>query len=78
MVEKNSGASVIDLGDGVFCLEFHTKMNAIGNEILSMTHKAIKRTEEEGVGLVIANEGQHVLRRRQPDAAGHGNRRRGL
>lgn len=57
IVEKNSGASVIDLGDGVFCLEFHTKMNAIGGEILSMTHKAIKRTEEEGVGLVIANEG---------------------
>jgi len=57
VVEKNSGASVIDLGDGVFCLEFHTKMNAIGGEILSMTHKAIKRAEEEGVGLVIANEG---------------------
>ncbi len=57
VVEKNSGASVIDLGDGVFCLEFHTKMNAIGGEILSMTHKAIKRSEEEGVGLVIANEG---------------------
>jgi len=57
VVEKNSGASVIDLGDGVFCLEFHTKMNAIGNEILAMTHKAIRRTEQEGVGLVIANEG---------------------
>lgn len=57
VVEQNSGASVIDLGDGVFCLEFHTKMNAIGGEILSMTHKAIRRTEEEGVGLVIANEG---------------------
>lgn len=56
-VEKNSGASVLDLGDGVFCLEFHTKMNAIGGEILSMVHKAIKRTEEEGVGLVIANDG---------------------
>ena len=57
VVEKNSGASVIDIGDGVFCLEFHTKMNAIGGEILSMVHKAVKRTEEEGVGLVIANEG---------------------
>lgn len=57
VVEKNSGASVVDLGDGVFCLEFHTKMNAIGNEILSMVHKGIKRSEEEGVGLVIANEG---------------------
>jgi 3-hydroxyacyl-CoA dehydrogenase len=57
VVERNSGASVLDLGDGVFCLEFHTKMNAIGNEILAMVHKAIKRTEEDGVGLVIANEG---------------------
>lgn len=57
VVEKNSGASVIDLGDGVFCLEFHTKMNTIGGEILSMTHKAIRRAEDEGVGLVIANEG---------------------
>ncbi len=57
VLEKNSGASLIDLGDGVFCLEFHTKMNAIGGEILSMIHKSIKRTEEEGVGLVIANEG---------------------
>jgi len=57
LVEKNSGASVIDLGDGVFCLEFHTKMNAIGNEILSMVHKATKRAEEEGTGLVIANHG---------------------
>ncbi|HEX9078121.1 MAG TPA: 3-hydroxyacyl-CoA dehydrogenase/enoyl-CoA hydratase family protein, partial [Desulfuromonadaceae bacterium] len=57
VVDKNSGASVLDLGDGVFCLEFHTKMNAIGSEILSMVHKAVKRTEEDGVGLVIANEG---------------------
>ncbi len=57
VVEKNSGASLIDLGDGVFCLEYHTKMNAIGSEILAMIHKAIKRTEEEGLGLVIANEG---------------------
>jgi 3-hydroxyacyl-CoA dehydrogenase len=56
-VEKNSGASVVDLGDGIFCLEFHTKMNAIGNEILSMVHKGIKRAEEEGIGLVVANEG---------------------
>ena len=57
VVDKNSGASVLDIGDGVFCLEFHTKMNAIGNEILTMVHKAIRRAEEEGIGLVIANEG---------------------
>jgi 3-hydroxyacyl-CoA dehydrogenase len=56
-VEKNSGASLVDLGDGVFCLEFHSKMNTIGNEILSMIQKSIKRTEAAGIGLVIANEG---------------------
>jgi 3-hydroxyacyl-CoA dehydrogenase len=58
VVEKNSGSSLLDLGEGVFCLEFHTKMNAIGNEILSMILQGIRRTEQEGVGLVIANEGR--------------------
>ncbi len=56
-VESNSGASLVDLGDGVFCLEFHTKMNAIGSEILSMVHQAIRRAEQQGAGLVIANQG---------------------
>ncbi|MGA8890440.1 MAG: 3-hydroxyacyl-CoA dehydrogenase/enoyl-CoA hydratase family protein [Anaeromyxobacteraceae bacterium] len=56
-VERNSGASVVDLGDGVFCLEFHTKMNAIGNDVLAMVHKAVRRAETEGVGLVVANQG---------------------
>ncbi|HLE41396.1 MAG TPA: 3-hydroxyacyl-CoA dehydrogenase/enoyl-CoA hydratase family protein [Nitrospirota bacterium] len=58
VVEKSSGASVIDLGDGILCLEFHTKMNAIGNDILAMVLQGIKRTEQDGVGLVIANEGR--------------------
>ncbi|NVN89471.1 MAG: enoyl-CoA hydratase/isomerase family protein [Desulfuromonadales bacterium] len=57
IVETNGGASVIDLDDGVFCLEFHTKMNAIDHDILQMIHTAIRRSEEEGIGLVIANEG---------------------
>jgi 3-hydroxyacyl-CoA dehydrogenase len=56
-VDRNSGASVHDLGDGVFCLEFHTKMNAIGNDVLAMVHKAVRRAETEGQGLVIANQG---------------------
>ncbi len=58
LVESNSGASIIDLGDGVFNLEFHTKMNAIGAEIISMAKKAIKRAEEDGVALVISNQGK--------------------
>lgn len=57
VVEKNANSSVVDLGDGVFCLEFHSKMNAITGDILAMTHKAIKRAEDDGVGLVLANHG---------------------
>jgi 3-hydroxyacyl-CoA dehydrogenase len=57
VVEKNSNCSIIDLGDGVFGFEFHSKMNAISGDILAMTHKAVKRAEEEGVGLVVGNNG---------------------
>jgi 3-hydroxyacyl-CoA dehydrogenase len=57
VVERNPGASVLDLGDGVFCLEFHSKMNAIGGDTLAMFHAAIRRAEAEGQGLVIANQG---------------------
>ncbi|HKJ04734.1 MAG TPA: 3-hydroxyacyl-CoA dehydrogenase/enoyl-CoA hydratase family protein [Geopsychrobacteraceae bacterium] len=57
VVEKNSDCSLIDLGDGVFGLEFHSKMNAIGSGTLAMTSKAIARAEQEGVGLVIGNQG---------------------
>jgi 3-hydroxyacyl-CoA dehydrogenase len=57
LVEKNGNCSLIDLGDGVFGFEFHSKMNSISGDILSMTHRAIKRAEGEGVGLVIGNQG---------------------
>jgi 3-hydroxyacyl-CoA dehydrogenase len=56
-VENNSAASVLDLGDGVFCLEFHSKMNTIGGDTLAMIHKAIRRAETDGVALVIGNQG---------------------
>jgi 3-hydroxyacyl-CoA dehydrogenase len=56
-VERNAGASVVDLGDGVFGLEFHAKMNSIGGDTLAMVHKAIHRAEREGVGLVVGNQG---------------------
>ena len=57
VVEKNANCSVIDLGDGVFGLEFHSKMNALTGDILAMTHKALQRAEQDGVGLVIGNQG---------------------
>ncbi len=57
VVEKNSNCSLVDLGDGVFGLEFHSKMNSISGDILAMTRKAVGRAETEGVGLVIGNQG---------------------
>ncbi len=57
VVTKNRSASLVDLGDGVFNFEFHSKMNTISGDILSMTHQAIKRAETDGVGLVIGNQG---------------------
>src|SRR5215467_11431981 len=41
-IEKNPGASLIDLGDGVVCCEFHAKMNAIGADLIAMMHKGLK------------------------------------
>jgi 3-hydroxyacyl-CoA dehydrogenase len=56
-VERNASASILDLGDGIFCLEFHSKMNAIDPDIISMVMKAVDRAERDGVGLVIGNDG---------------------
>ncbi len=42
MVKKNSGASLVDLGDGVGCIEFHSKMNALGADIISLILQTLK------------------------------------
>jgi 3-hydroxyacyl-CoA dehydrogenase len=55
-VERNASASILDVGDGVFCLEFHSKMNALDPDIVAMTMKAVDRAERDGVGLVIGND----------------------
>jgi len=57
LVTENSGASLIDLGDGVACLEFHTKMNAMGDDIVSMVVKSADIVSNDFDGLVIANHG---------------------
>ncbi len=58
VVASNSGATLLDLEDGVLCLEFHTKMNALGGDIISMMDKACDLIEEDKFeGLVIANHG---------------------
>lgn len=56
-VWSNSGTSLIDLGDGVLNLEFHTKMNTMGGEVVQGILKSIEIAEKDFRGLVIANEG---------------------
>jgi 3-hydroxyacyl-CoA dehydrogenase len=55
----NSGASLIDLGDGVACLEFHSPNNSIGADILSMIHKSLAEVEKNYLGMVIGNQGKN-------------------
>jgi 3-hydroxyacyl-CoA dehydrogenase len=55
-IEKNSGASLIDLGDGVICCEFHAKMNAIGGDLLAMISKGLARLRTDFDAMVIANQ----------------------
>ncbi len=57
VVQKNDGAVLIDIGDGVFCCEFQTKLNAIDEDIINMLNASLDHVEKSGVGLVIGNEG---------------------
>ena len=56
VVQSNSGASLIDLGDGVICCEFHSKMNSIGGDIVAMIHSGIGRLNSGFDAMVIANQ----------------------
>ncbi|MBU5267282.1 3-hydroxyacyl-CoA dehydrogenase/enoyl-CoA hydratase family protein [Virgibacillus proomii] len=59
VIKKNTGASLIDLGDGVACLEFHSKSNAIGLDIIQMVNFAIEEVDKNFEGLVIGNQGKN-------------------
>ncbi|MFN0292793.1 3-hydroxyacyl-CoA dehydrogenase/enoyl-CoA hydratase family protein [Pedobacter helvus] len=54
---KNAGASIIDLGDGILNVEFHSKMNTIGGDTLTAINKAIDMAEKDYRGVVIGNDG---------------------
>jgi 3-hydroxyacyl-CoA dehydrogenase len=56
VVKTCKSASLIDLGDGVFCCEYHTKMNAINREIVAFMGEAFDYVDQNGVGLVIGNQ----------------------
>jgi 3-hydroxyacyl-CoA dehydrogenase len=60
VVKENPGASLVDLGDGVGCLEFHTKMNVIGGDIMSLVTQSL----QNGIGdsfdaFVVSNDAPH-------------------
>jgi 3-hydroxyacyl-CoA dehydrogenase len=59
VVLSNSGASLIDIGDGVACLEFHSPNNAIGADILTMINRSVEEVRRNYEGLVIANQGRN-------------------
>jgi len=56
VVKTCASASLIDIGDGVFCCEFHTKMNAINDEIVDFIGDTLDYIDENGTGLVIGNQ----------------------
>jgi 3-hydroxyacyl-CoA dehydrogenase len=56
IVKKNTGASLVDLGDGVIAVEFHSKMNAIGGDTIQMLQAGVKEAAKSGQALVIGND----------------------
>src|SRR5271163_521738 len=56
VVQKNAGASLLDLGDGVLCCEFHSKMNSIGGDLVAMIHAGIARLSSDFDAMVIGNQ----------------------
>jgi 3-hydroxyacyl-CoA dehydrogenase len=56
VVRKNAGASLVDLGDGVLCVEFHSKMNALGGDAIQMLQLGVKEAAANHRALVVGNE----------------------
>ncbi|MDN3450716.1 3-hydroxyacyl-CoA dehydrogenase NAD-binding domain-containing protein [Planococcus sp. APC 3906] len=59
VLKSNSGASLIDIGDGILLLEFHSRSNAIGLDIMQMINYAVDEVEKNHKGLVIGNQGKN-------------------
>ncbi len=55
IVKENSAATLIDIGDGVACLEFHTKMNSVNADMIQMISESCDIVEKDFLGMVVAN-----------------------
>jgi 3-hydroxyacyl-CoA dehydrogenase len=58
VVKSNTAASLIDMGEGVACLEFHTFQNVITPEIIEMVYESLKIMEKDFLGMVIGNHAE--------------------
>jgi 3-hydroxyacyl-CoA dehydrogenase len=58
VIQSNDSASLLDLGDGVACLEFHTKMNALDEGIAEIAVAAMEEVNQNFVGMVVGNQGE--------------------
>lgn len=58
IVKSNENASIVDIGDGVYCLEFHSPQNSISDDMLDLTYEAVEIAENQGQALVVANQGE--------------------
>jgi len=59
IVRSNAGASLVDLGDGVLAVDFHSKMNTIGGDTIEMLQAGVKEAEQNFAALIVGNEGAH-------------------
>jgi len=58
VVLENAGASLIDVGDGVLCVEFHSKLNTLGEDAIGMLQAGMEETDRNFDAMIIANEGE--------------------
>ena len=56
VVKKNAGASLVDLGDGVLCVEFHSKMNIVGGDTIQMLQTGVREACRSFAALVVGND----------------------
>jgi 3-hydroxyacyl-CoA dehydrogenase len=61
VVKENAAATLVDIGDGVACLEFHTKMNAIDADMIQMISDSCDIVDKDFVGMVVANHDQRMF-----------------
>jgi 3-hydroxyacyl-CoA dehydrogenase len=57
-IATNPGASLVDVGDGVLCVEFHSKMNTLGEDQIRMLEAGLVETEKNFEAMIVANQGE--------------------